>query len=100
MRLDKFLKLSRLIKRRTLASELCRLGGVKRNGKVAKASAVVEIGDELELQFGNRFVQGRILELPLKAAGNLTEAARYVEIIVEERVSPNPALPLDDEDTP
>ena len=54
MRLDKFLKVSRLIKRRTVANEACDAGRVLVNGKTAKASLNVKNGDVLEIQFGNK----------------------------------------------
>ena len=53
MRLDKFLKISRIIKRRTIANEACDAGKVSVNGKVAKASVNVAIGDIIEVTFGN-----------------------------------------------
>jgi len=53
MRLDKFLKISRIIKRRTIANEACDAGKVTVNGKVAKASVNVVIGDVIEVTFGN-----------------------------------------------
>ncbi len=52
MRLDKFLKVSRIIKRRTVAKEACDKGIVTINGKVAKSSSEVNVGDTLEIQFG------------------------------------------------
>ena len=57
MRLDKYLKVSRLIKRRTVANEACDAGRVMINGKVAKASAEVKEGDVIEIGFGNRQVK-------------------------------------------
>ena len=63
MRLDKFLKVSRLIKRRTVANEACDAGRVMVNGKVAKASVNVKIGDIIEIQFGQKTVKVRVLEL-------------------------------------
>ena len=54
MRLDKFLKVSRIIKRRTVANEACSGGRVSINGKVAKPAADVKEGDELEIRFGTR----------------------------------------------
>ncbi len=53
MRLDKYLKVSRIIKRRTIANEACDAGRVLINGKVAKASQNVKIGDVIEIQLGN-----------------------------------------------
>ena len=60
MRLDKFLKVSRLIKRRTVANEACVAGRVSVNGKTAKASAAVKAGDIIEIQFGTRVVRAEI----------------------------------------
>ena len=63
MRLDKFLKVSRLIKRRTVANEACDAGRVMVNGKVAKASVSVKAGDILEISFGNKNVKVEILDV-------------------------------------
>lgn len=63
MRLDKFLKVSRLIKRRTVANEACDGGRVFVNGKVAKASVKVKPGDIIEIQFGNKSVKAEVLQL-------------------------------------
>ena len=63
MRLDKFLKVSRLIKRRTVANEACDAGRVLVNGKVAKASQNVKSGDILEIAFGSRTVKAEILDV-------------------------------------
>ena len=63
MRLDKFLKVSRLIKRRTVANEACDAGRVLVNGKPAKASLSVKSGDVLEIQFGTRTVKAEILDV-------------------------------------
>ncbi len=60
MRLDKYLKVSRLIKRRTIANEACDAGRVTVNGKVAKASAEVKVGDVIEITFGNKSVKAQI----------------------------------------
>jgi len=57
MRLDKFLKVSRLIKRRTIANEACDAGRVSINGKAAKASVNVKVGDIIEIQFGTKTVK-------------------------------------------
>ncbi len=63
MRLDKYLKVSRLIKRRTVANEACDAGRVKANGRQVKASYDVKEGDELEIGFGNRTVRVRVLSV-------------------------------------
>ena len=63
MRLDKYLKVSRLIKRRTVANEACDAGRVQINGRPAKASAQVNVGDVIEIAFGNRSVKAEILSI-------------------------------------
>ena len=63
MRLDKYLKVSRLIKRRTIANEACDAGRVSVNGKVARASYDVKVGDEIEIAFGNKTVKARVLKV-------------------------------------
>ena len=63
MRLDKFLKVSRLIKRRTVANEACDAGRVLVNGNVAKASVKVKAGDIIEIQFGTKTVKAEVLDI-------------------------------------
>ncbi len=63
MRLDKFLKVSRLIKRRTIADEACDAGRVMVNDKVAKASVNVKVGDIIEIGFGTRSVKVEVLSI-------------------------------------
>ena len=63
MRLDKYLKISRLIKRRTVANEACDAGRVLINDKPAKASAQVKAGDIIEIQFGGKNVRVEVLEV-------------------------------------
>ena len=63
MRLDKFLKVSRLIKRRTVANEACDAGRVMVNDKVAKASVDVKVGDVIEIAFGQKTVKVRVLDI-------------------------------------
>jgi ribosomal 50S subunit-recycling heat shock protein len=63
MRLDKYLKVSRLIKRRTVANEACDAGRVTINGKPAKASATVKAGDILEIGFGSKAVKVEVLDV-------------------------------------
>ena len=75
MRLDKFLKVSRVIKRRTLAKEVCDNGHVQVNNRVAKAGLEVKTGDRVEINFGTRKLLFEILELketmPAKEAASL-----------------------------
>lgn len=63
MRLDKYLKVSRLIKRRTVANEACDAGRVSINDKVAKASTDVKLGDIIEIQFGTKTVKVKVTEI-------------------------------------
>ncbi len=63
MRLDKFLKVSRLIKRRTVANEACDAGRVLVNGRPAKASLNVKAGDIIEIQFGTNSVKAEVLDV-------------------------------------
>ena len=63
MRLDKFLKVSRLIKRRTVANEACDAGRVTINGKPAKAAVAVKEGDILEIGFGTKAVKVEVLNV-------------------------------------
>lgn len=63
MRVDKFLKVSRIIKRRTVANEACDREKVTLNGRVAKASAEVKEGDVLEIRFGEKVTKLRILKV-------------------------------------
>lgn len=61
MRLDKYLKVSRLIKRRTVASEACSAGKVAVNGKVAKPSTDIKVGDTIELTFGEKVIKVQVV---------------------------------------
>ncbi len=63
MRIDKFLKVSRLIKRRTVANDAADAGRISVNGKVVKASYDVKIGDVIEIAFGEKTVKAKVLSL-------------------------------------
>lgn len=84
MRLDKFLKVSRLIKRRTLAKEVSDQGRIEINGKEAKASTNVKVGDELTLRLGQRRITARIDRI--QETSRKDEAAEMYTIIKEERL--------------
>ena len=81
MRLDKYLKVSRVIKRRTLANEVADAGRVLVNGKPAKASYTVQLGDIIEVTFGNRPVKIRVLS-EVEQKGK--DVAREMFEIIEE----------------
>lgn len=79
MRLDKFLKVSRLIKRRTVANEACDAGRVLVNGAVAKASVKVKKGDIIEIQFGTKTVKAEVLDIrETTKKDEATELFRYI----------------------
>ena len=63
MRIDKFLKVSRLIKRRAAAKDACDMGRVMINGKAAKAGSVVKVGDIVEIHFGNNTITAKVSDL-------------------------------------
>jgi len=66
MRLDKFLKVSRIIKRRTEAKKACLAKCVKINDQIAKAGDEIKIGDEIEINFAHKILQAKVLDVPLK----------------------------------
>lgn len=83
MRLDKFLKVSRIIKRRTLAKEVCDQGRVQINGHKAKAGSQVAIGDQLDIDFGSRLMVFRVEKLMPNA--NKANAAEMYELLEEKQ---------------
>lgn len=85
MRLDKFLKVSRLIKRRTLAKSVADQGRIKLNGQVAKASTNVAPGDELEIKFGQTLLTIKITEV--KEIVRKNEAEMLYQVVKEEKMS-------------
>nr|WP_226857380.1 S4 domain-containing protein [Acidithiobacillus concretivorus] len=78
--MDLFLKMSRLIKRRSLAKEICDAGCVQINGRIAKAGAEVKPGDVLTVDIRDRLLRARILRLPQRVEG----PERIVEMLSEE----------------
>ena len=81
MRLDKFLKVSRLIKRRTVANEACDASRISVNGKVAKASYDVKLGDLITLSFGTRTVTVKVLDI--RETTKKTESVGMYEVVSE-----------------
>ena len=82
MRLDKFLKVSRVIKRRTVAKEIADQGRILINDKVAKSSSTVSVGDVLTIKFGNKTSKIKVLEL--KETTKKNEAAGMYELVSGE----------------
>lgn len=96
VRLDKFLKVSRLIKRRTLAKEVADQGRITINGKVAKASSIVKEGDELAIRFGQKVVTAKVEAL--KDSTKKEDAASMYSIIKEEKLEKIEPDFIDDEE--
>ena len=82
MRLDKYLKVSRVIKRRSVAKEIADKGRISINGKIAKSSTDVSVGDELVINFGNKTLTIRVNEL--KETTKKDEAEGMNEVVSEE----------------
>lgn len=82
MRLDKFLKISRIVKRRTVANEMASAGRVQVNGKRAKPGTEVKVGDLLEIGYGASLIRVRILEI--KDHVRKEEAASLYQILEDE----------------
>lgn len=80
MRIDKYLKVSRIIKRRTVASEACSSGKVKINDRVAKPSTEVKVGDIIEINFGNRNTKIQIISITENVSkANAVELYKIIE---------------------
>lgn len=82
MRLDKFLKVSRIIKRRTIANEISSKGHISVNGKIAKASTTLKIGDKLTIYFAKKEVEYEVLEL--KDSTKKEDAVNMFKILSEK----------------
>jgi len=81
MRLDKFLKVSRIIKRRTVANDVCSMGRVTVNGRAAKPSVKLKVGDVVTIEFGNGNVSFRVLKL--ETTVRKEDATEMYELIEE-----------------
>lgn len=84
MRLDKYLKVSRIIKRRTVAKEVADKGRIKINGILAKSSTDVKLDDQIEIRFGNKLLTVKVLEM--KDSTKKEDALKMYEIISETRI--------------
>ena len=78
MRLDKFLKVSRVIKRRTVANDAADNGRISVNGKVVKPSYEVKIGDIIEIKFGDKVSRFQVLKVPDKPVNDITELIKLI----------------------
>ena len=84
MRLDKYLKVARILKRRTVAKELAEQERVILNGRKAKPSSEINIGDVITIMFGNRELSVKVLATPKQV--NKADAALMFEILEEKRI--------------
>ncbi len=84
MRLDKYLKVSRIIKRRTVANEACDQGRVLLNGRVARASSDVKPGDTIEVRFGTRLLTVEVVTV--QETVHKEEASEMYRLVSEERI--------------
>lgn len=78
MRLDKFLKVSRVIKRRTVANDVADAGRVMVNGKIVKPSYEVKVGDKVQIQFGDKISIFEIINIPKVAGKNIEEMIKIL----------------------
>jgi ribosomal 50S subunit-recycling heat shock protein len=85
MRIDKFLKVSRIIKRRTLAKEVADNGRITVNGKIVKSSTKVAVDDVISIQFGNKIVELKVLQL--MDSTKKEDAQNMFEIVKEEYIN-------------
>ena len=86
MRLDHFLRASRLVVRRTVAQELCEAGAVEVNGAAARSSRAVRAGDEIVLRRRSRLLTVRVLELPAARQTSRAASAALYEVVSDMRV--------------
>ncbi len=93
MRLDQFLKASRLVLRRTVAQELCEAGVVLVNGIPARSSRAVRVGDEIALRRRNEILSVRVLSVPAIRQTSRTEASTLYEIISTATINTDPLTP-------
>lgn len=90
MRLDKYLKVSRIIKRRTIAKEVADKGRIKVNGILAKSSTDLKNDDQVEIRFGNKLLTIKVLEM--KDSTKKEDALKMYDIISEIRVEADEAI--------
>jgi ribosomal 50S subunit-recycling heat shock protein len=100
MRLDLFLKASRLVLRRSLAQQLCDAGRVKVNAQKAKSGKDIKIGDEIELKRRDRLITLKVMQIPRSKQVSRDDAASLYEVVSEEVLAESPLeLPFEIEDS-
>lgn len=86
MRLDKWLKVSRVIKRRTIANEACDKDKIKVNKKIARASTELKVGDIIEISMGNRQTSLEVLNVPVKGNVTIQGAKECFRMLSDEKI--------------
>ena len=79
MRLDKFLKMSRIIKRRSVANEAADNGRISVNGKTTKPSYEIKVGDRVEIRFGDKTSKFEVLKIPKVESKDVTDIIKLIE---------------------
>jgi len=92
MRVDQFLRASRLVPRRTVAQELCEAGAVEINGVTARSSRAVRAGDEIRIRRRGRLLTVRVASVPAVRQPSRTEAASLYEVLADERTEEDTGL--------
>jgi len=92
MRVDQFLRASRLVLRRTVAQDLCEAGAVEVNGVTARSSRVVRAGDEIKIRRRGRLLTVRVVSVPAVRQPSRTEAASLYEVLADERTEEDTVL--------
>lgn len=87
MRLDKFLKVSRIIKRRTIAKDIIETDVILLNGKIAKPASLVKVGDLIDLTLGRHHFVVKVKEIPLKQVQDVSQLFEILEDQILERVA-------------
>ncbi|MEO2065171.1 ribosomal 50S subunit-recycling heat shock protein [Thermovibrio guaymasensis] len=85
MRIDQFLKLSRVVKRRSLAKEMCDKGMVKVNGKSVKASREISVGDEVEIDTLTRYFKFKVVEIPQGKNVSKKKAKELIQVLEDRK---------------
>lgn len=98
MRLDQFLKLTRILKQRTLAKQACDAGSVTVNGEVAKPGTLVRVGDRLRIEMPALKIEAEVLEVPQTTNVPRKDVERYVDIQLRESMDPRTYVFGDDSD--
>ncbi len=98
MRLDKFLKVSRIIKRRELIKDFCKNGFIKLNGNLTKPSKEIKVGDIIEINTPLKFLKVKVLDIPKSKNVSKTEAKMLYKVLEERKNQIQKILKEDSDD--